>query len=295
MDPWLFGTALWNLFNEVVRSTIAGFADHPEYIVDLHLQGEEALYPEDLEMRQHFEAVMNALVYVLMCFYCRSSYADFLASDPVEAVPRGGLPVWLWRMHERVNRKLERTTTIPAVRFLKRVATWPAFADPYMTCQLLVMLGLNFPKPGVDNYARKIQAYGVMMDSISKLLVPAPGPISGLGTAMACTFDPSRDCANGTAFRAFVQRCVDAWCLWTYGGDSAYRCQLKRFEEQFERCRNIADSESDVVASLELVEEEEEDEDEGNNRSQETRTRRRFEHKPSLPPVVPPDWRPHWG
>lgn len=47
----------------------------------------------------------NLVAYILPCKYCRASFADYIAADPI---PNNGkdFPHWLFRIHNRVNGKL---------------------------------------------------------------------------------------------------------------------------------------------------------------------------------------------
>jgi len=51
-------------------------------------------------------AFFNTLAYVLPCKYCRQSFSENLAKDPIECTE--SIPRWLWRIHNRVNAKLRK-------------------------------------------------------------------------------------------------------------------------------------------------------------------------------------------
>ncbi len=46
--------------------------------------------------------------YVFPCRYCRESYQDFIQEIPIESESREKLVVWLYKIHERVNKKLNK-------------------------------------------------------------------------------------------------------------------------------------------------------------------------------------------
>jgi len=58
----------------------------------------------DNPKREDLHAFFNTIPYILPCKYCRKSFSENIAKDPIEAAD--SIPRWLWRMHNRVNAKL---------------------------------------------------------------------------------------------------------------------------------------------------------------------------------------------
>ena len=52
-------------------------------------------------------AFFRTIPYILPCKYCRQSFSEYIANDPIEC-STDSLPKWLWRMHNDVNAKLRR-------------------------------------------------------------------------------------------------------------------------------------------------------------------------------------------
>lgn len=79
----------------------------------------------DAPQRQNVEAFFNTLAYVLPCKYCRKSFSENIAKDPIEKAD--SIPEWMWRMHNRVNAKLRAqklcTARNPTFQAVKGVYT----------------------------------------------------------------------------------------------------------------------------------------------------------------------------
>jgi len=64
------------------------------------------------EQKQQYKDFFTAVKNVLPCGYCRTSYSDFIANDPdvkltdKDLENREALTRWLYRLHNRVNKKL---------------------------------------------------------------------------------------------------------------------------------------------------------------------------------------------
>ena len=58
----------------------------------------------EVPSRSNLESFFNTLAYVLPCKYCRKSFSENIAKDPIEKAE--SIAEWLWRMHNRVNAKL---------------------------------------------------------------------------------------------------------------------------------------------------------------------------------------------
>jgi hypothetical protein len=46
--------------------------------------------------------------HVFPCRYCRESYSDFIKEIPIQTGSRQELTHWLWKIHRRVNKKLNK-------------------------------------------------------------------------------------------------------------------------------------------------------------------------------------------
>lgn len=55
---------------------------------------------------KHICAFFRTIPYILPCKYCRKSFSEYIAKDPIESTD--SIPKWLWRMHNDVNAKLRR-------------------------------------------------------------------------------------------------------------------------------------------------------------------------------------------
>jgi hypothetical protein len=56
-----------------------------------------------MRYKQFFEYVK----YIFPCKYCRISYAEYLEEEPVDVENRKTLTKWLWKIHNKVNEKLQ--------------------------------------------------------------------------------------------------------------------------------------------------------------------------------------------
>ena len=56
-----------------------------------------------MRYKQFFEYVK----YIFPCKYCRISYTEYLEEEPIDVENRKTLTKWLWKIHNKVNEKLE--------------------------------------------------------------------------------------------------------------------------------------------------------------------------------------------
>ena len=74
-----------------------------------------AKFDEDNELEagttaKRYANFFESCAFVFPCKYCRISYQEFIADDPPSKAleNRESLTRWLWRIHERVNQKLQK-------------------------------------------------------------------------------------------------------------------------------------------------------------------------------------------
>jgi hypothetical protein len=65
---------------------------------------------EHQAIRRHFKNMFMSLGYTMPCIFCRESYRDFYKELPIEAFLGGRIDLmrWLYKMRDKVNRKLIR-------------------------------------------------------------------------------------------------------------------------------------------------------------------------------------------
>ncbi len=121
---------------------------------------------------ERYRSFFEACGFVFPCRYCRESYQQFIIDDPVANAleNRESLTRWLWRIHERVNQKLEKKgityeelveryeafrakcdakkkgCSIPLGNTLKQKSCVVIYSElsVWVICLSLVMLGLFF-------------------------------------------------------------------------------------------------------------------------------------------------------
>ena len=57
--------------------------------------------------RMRYIQFFRDIQYIFPCKYCRESYGEFLEQEPIDAENRASLTKWLWKIHNKVNKKLE--------------------------------------------------------------------------------------------------------------------------------------------------------------------------------------------
>lgn len=109
---------------------------------------EEGRYNEKHELFSVFQDV-------LPCKYCRKSTKKFVREEP----PSGNLAVWLYKLHDKVNKKLENQhlqdptipLPIPSPSFEEVVRTYKnEIKDPKLGWDFLYSVALNFD-PKIHN------------------------------------------------------------------------------------------------------------------------------------------------
>ena len=66
--------------------------------------------------RQFFEQIG----FVFPCKYCRESYQEFIKEIPIQTESRASLTKWLYDIHERVNKKLDKNGGVTYEDVVKR-------------------------------------------------------------------------------------------------------------------------------------------------------------------------------
>ena len=48
------------------------------------------------------------IAFLLPCKHCRKSYSEYITNDPIDTTSKEAFTKWLWRIHNKVNEKLEK-------------------------------------------------------------------------------------------------------------------------------------------------------------------------------------------
>jgi len=118
MDPTIWGPLLWHAFHDV-----AVHADRTSGP------------PADL-----VQAFYQAWIFLLPCKYCRNSYRDFVTGLP----PNPPFKPWVYAVHQLVNQKLQKPTTLSYCDFLRRAEVYTAFGSLEDFLTVLYALALNY-------------------------------------------------------------------------------------------------------------------------------------------------------
>ena len=57
--------------------------------------------------KMRYKLFFEYVKHIFPCKYCRISYAEYLEEEPVDVENRKTLTKWLWKIHNKVNEKLE--------------------------------------------------------------------------------------------------------------------------------------------------------------------------------------------
>lgn len=116
-SPSIWGPLAWKLFHDIAT---AG---------DL---------PQMKPHRQKTAKFFRILKYMLPCVWCRDSFATYLKELP----PKYPFTEWVFNMHNKVNKKLERMTPITLDQFKRRAIVYTSFGsteDLWDLCYIFVM------------------------------------------------------------------------------------------------------------------------------------------------------------
>lgn len=58
------------------------------------------------KLKNKYKDFFNVVAFVLPCKHCRKSYSEYIIDDPVQVDSKNDLTRWLWRIHNKVNKKL---------------------------------------------------------------------------------------------------------------------------------------------------------------------------------------------
>lgn len=176
MDTYLWGPLLWRLLESITRVL------NPAYLGVNKSEFDTKAYKDRVLL------LLYSLRYVLPCVYCRESYRRFISNLPPEE--REDLWVWVWDVHELVNKKLDRPPILTLEKYEKRLMIWPTLLAPYQLWTLLTLLVLNYPKKGKESedeeFKHKRCAYYIFFNSLTFLL-PYIAGLENISTFISVT------------------------------------------------------------------------------------------------------------
>lgn len=169
MDPKLWGPLMWPLlYDASYAADNAGLHHAPPL-----LSGEE--------MRK----LVEALIHVMPCRYCRESLAEFSGTEPPPLLllgnPALGTTYWVWRLREKVNNKLG-VQGLDLDRFLARLTIWTSMSDASMLWDVLFL----FAKACGDDDASRCEQLVQFVTSLSRLLAYHPRLSRAMEATLSC-------------------------------------------------------------------------------------------------------------
>lgn len=164
MDTCIWGPHLWSLLDSLVRVL------NPRYLLRDLTDDDRREYRRDLIL------LLYSLRYMLPCMHCRDSYRVYVKTLPPEA--EADLTIWLWKVHEEVNKKLDRVSGCSLAKFEKRITVWTSFVDPFQVWDMLTVMALNYPKYERRDEDKESEpkkyAYYIFFHCLSRLLARIP-------------------------------------------------------------------------------------------------------------------------
>jgi hypothetical protein len=103
----------------------------------------------------HYEVFFKTLAYVLPCKSCRKSYTDFIESGETKLTKdvfrnKDSLTLWLYKIHEAVNRKLGVTSNVTYEDLVETYESFRAKCDNKDKC-----LSPQLPLPSINEIRYK--------------------------------------------------------------------------------------------------------------------------------------------
>lgn len=226
MDTYIWGPPLWALLTTIVR---------------IHDAEKGPFAIESIDELTMFRAytldLLNSLLYVLPCVYCRQSYRLFVKHSPPQRQKK--FVEWLWSVHCKVNTKLERTQNITLEKYSKRLYVWSSFVDAFSLWDLLTIVVRNYPDDaeGDVEYHEKCYSYVTFFSALIVLLSYVP-TLRSVGESLQ-TFDVTSCQSRSDAVYKF-HRTKEEWFL-SNGLDEQWTIHLyceENFLHEHSKCNH---------------------------------------------------------
>ena len=130
MDTTIWGPLMWQFINDVA------------------IVNDEIYHRLEEHERHLIPKFVKHLKYMLPCKWCRQSYSVYISELP----PQTPMKEWVYKVHEKVNRKLKRKSVIGVDKFLRRCEVYGGFGSTEHLWDLLFILALNYEPQKRDAY-----------------------------------------------------------------------------------------------------------------------------------------------
>lgn len=125
MNTAIWGPLMWSFLNDVAT---VGDIVHDSL---------------DESSRKLFLQFLTLMKFILPCKYCRESYTQYSGEMP----PSFPLKPWLYTIHNKVNKKLDKQFPIEEDIFKRRSIVYSSFGDTNKLWDILFILAMNHDKP----------------------------------------------------------------------------------------------------------------------------------------------------
>jgi hypothetical protein len=105
--------------------------------------------------RKYVTGFYDALKDILPCKWCRESYKKFIKRGP----PRYPFTQWIYRLHNKVNRKLNKVIPFNYKKFKRRTVAYTSFGGANQLWDLIFMLALNYDPADKLGYYKRLFKY----------------------------------------------------------------------------------------------------------------------------------------